>query len=144
MGATNWCKVSSLYQMPTPDYWTWTKKTPQKKWFFWSSSHKIEVKMITLIEMPVTKLWSRDHIYYVIWIMLSNLVGDVMDRRFDVINFISKCLYFKKADSRKVKRIRNYDQNAIYICISWYSKIWRFSAKKCWCQQNSRVVSCDS
>ena len=35
-------------------------------------------------------------------------------------------------------------QNAIYICISWYSKIWWFSVKKWWCQQNSRGVSCDS
>ena len=35
-------------------------------------------------------------------------------------------------------------QNAIFICISWYSKICRFPMKKCWCQQNSRVASRDS
>ena len=35
-------------------------------------------------------------------------------------------------------------QNAIYICISWYSKIWWFSVKKCSCRQNSRGVSRDS
>ena len=34
--------------------------------------------------------------------------------------------------------------NGIYICNSWYSKICWFSVKKCWCQQNSRGVSCDS
>ena len=31
-------------------------------------------------------------------------------------------------------------QNAIYICISWYSKICWFLVNKCWCQQNSRGV----
>ena len=35
-------------------------------------------------------------------------------------------------------------QNAIYICISWYSKICWFLVKKYWCQQNSRGVSRDS
>ena len=31
-----------------------------------------------------------------------------MDRNADIINFISKCLYFKDfKDSRKIKRIRN-------------------------------------
>ena len=30
-------------------------------------------------------------------------------------------------------------QNAVYISISWYSKICWFLVKKCWCQQNSRV-----
>ena len=35
-------------------------------------------------------------------------------------------------------------QNAIYICISWYSKISWFPVKKCWCQQNSRGLSRDS
>ena len=29
-------------------------------------------------------------------------------------------------------------QNAIYICISWYSKICYFPIKNCWCQQNPR------
>ena len=35
-------------------------------------------------------------------------------------------------------------QNAIYICISWYSKIWWFSVKKWWCQQNPRGMLRDS
>ena len=67
-----------------------------------------------------------------------------MDRSYDAITFISKYLYFKKTvvanfddiikivavfiktifqDSRKIKRIRIMYQNAIYICISLYSKI---------------------
>ena len=36
------------------------------------------------------------------------------------------------------------NQNAIYICISWYTKICWFPVKKCCCQQNSRGVTCDS
>ena len=35
-------------------------------------------------------------------------------------------------------------QNAVHIWISWYSKIYWFSTKKCWCQQNARGVPCDS
>ena len=35
------------------------------------------------------------------------------------------------------------DQIAIYIYISWYSKICWFPVKKCWCQHNSRGVSRD-
>ena len=26
----HWCKISSLYLVPIPNYWTWTKTTPQK------------------------------------------------------------------------------------------------------------------
>ena len=36
------------------------------------------------------------------------------------------------------------DQNAIYICISWYSKICWFQMKKWWCQQKSKDLSRDS
>ena len=35
-------------------------------------------------------------------------------------------------------------QNTVYICISWYSRICWFPAKKCWFQQKSRSVSRDS
>ena len=34
--------------------------------------------------------------------------------------------------------------NEVYVCISWYSKTSWFPVKKCWCQQNSRLVSRDS
>ena len=37
--------------MPIPDYWTWTKTTPQKKWFFLSSPYEIEVMTTSLTEM---------------------------------------------------------------------------------------------
>ena len=32
-------------------------------------------------------------------------------------------------------------QNAIYTCISWYSKICWFPVKICWCQRNSWCVT---
>ena len=38
----------------------------------------------------VTKLWSHNHIYNIIWVALSqyNFTSDVMDRNYDVITFI--------------------------------------------------------
>ena len=47
----HWCKISSLYLVPVPNHWIWTKITPQKKRFFWSSPYKIEVTLTFLIEM---------------------------------------------------------------------------------------------
>ena len=35
-------------------------------------------------------------------------------------------------------------QYTIYICISWYNKIWQFPVRKCCCQHNSESVSHDS
>ena len=45
------CKISSSYLVPVPNYWTWTKTTPQKKRFFWSNPYKIEVIITSLTEM---------------------------------------------------------------------------------------------
>ena len=85
-----------MYLVPVPNYWTWAKTTPQKKWFFWSNSYKIEVMITSVRQIRVTKLWSYDHIYNIIWIMWQNFVGDFIDRIYDVITFISKYIYFKK------------------------------------------------
>ena len=60
-------------------------------------------------------------------------------------------LYFKKTSSKlepyllkqslktkeKLKELQIKYQNAIYICISLYSKICWFSVKKCWCKDVS-------
>ena len=46
-----WCKISSLFVVPIPNYWTWTKTTPQKKRFFLSNPYKTEVLITSLIEM---------------------------------------------------------------------------------------------
>ena len=62
----------------------------------------------------------------------------------DIIKIVSvfnkKCLKTQK----KSKLLEIMYQNTIYICIFWYSKIFWFPMKKCWCQQNSRSVSRDS
>ena len=44
----------------------------------------------------VTKLWSHGHIDNIIRVMWQNFVGDVINRIYGVINFVSKYLYFKK------------------------------------------------
>ena len=46
-----WCKISGSYLVPLPNYWTWTKTTPQKKRFFWSNPYKIEIMITSVIEM---------------------------------------------------------------------------------------------
>ena len=46
-------------------------------------------------------------------------------------------------DSKELKELKIMHQNAVYISISWYSKIRWFPVKNCWCQQNSRGVSRD-
>ena len=47
----HWCKISNSYLMPVPNYWSWTKTTPQKKQFFWSNPYKIEVMITSFTEM---------------------------------------------------------------------------------------------
>ena len=47
----HWCKVSRFYLVPVPNYWTWTKTTPQKICFFWSNPYEIEVTIMSLLEM---------------------------------------------------------------------------------------------
>ena len=48
----HWCKISVSYLVPVPNYWTWTKTTPQKSvLFFCSNPYKVEVMMISFIEM---------------------------------------------------------------------------------------------
>ena len=32
-----WCKMSRPYLVSVPNYWVWTKGTPQKSWFFQQS-----------------------------------------------------------------------------------------------------------
>ena len=87
-----------------------------------------------------------------------------MDRDYDVITFISNFILRKSRvanfadimkiitifiktffkNSKKSKKLDIMYQNAIYICIFWYSKFCWFQMKKRWCQQNSMGVSRDS
>ena len=62
------CKISGPYLVIVSSYWIWTKTNPQKKSVFlvksvWNFgydnfSHK---------DAKLTKIWSHDHIYYIIW-----------------------------------------------------------------------------
>ena len=49
--STDWWKISSLYVVSVPNYWTLTKSISQKKWFFWSNLYKIEVMITSVIQM---------------------------------------------------------------------------------------------
>ena len=44
-------EISRPFLVPVPNYWAWTKTTPQKKWFFWSNPYKIDVMITFLIEV---------------------------------------------------------------------------------------------
>ena len=69
-------------------------RAPLKKWFFWCSPSKIEVMITSVIKMlaRVTNFWSYDHIFNVIWVTWWNFVGNVMDKNYNVITFIPRCL----------------------------------------------------
>ena len=43
-------KASGSYLVPFPNYWAWTKNTPQKNSVFWSNSCKIKVMITSLVE----------------------------------------------------------------------------------------------
>ena len=44
-------KVSRPYSESVPNYLTWPKTYPQKKWLFWSNPYKINIMITSLIEM---------------------------------------------------------------------------------------------
>ena len=87
-----------LYLVPVINCWNWTKTTPQKTCFFQIKSlQNWGYNNFSHRNDRVTKLWSHNHIYNMIWVTWWNFVSDVIDINYDVINFISKYLYFKKA-----------------------------------------------
>ena len=127
----HWCKISRSYLVPVPNYWTWTKTTLQKKWFFWSNPHKIEVVITSLIDvlklpnlghMTTSKIQfeSREKILLVMsWteIMMSKpLFQNIFILRkpsrvaifADIVKIVN--MFIKKIfkDSKKVERFRNY------------------------------------
>ena len=81
----HWCKISGLYLVSVPSYWAWVKTFPQKKCFsgqIWGYDNFYPENT------RVTKLWSHD--YNIIRFTRKKFVGDIMDRKYDVITFISK------------------------------------------------------
>ena len=95
----------------------------------------------------VTKLWSHDHIYNAVWVTWQNFVVNVFDKSYGAIIFLLSrprvaifaytvkivTMFVKKIfiDSKKFKKLEILYQNAVYICISWYSKISRSLVKQC-------------
>ena len=61
----------------------------------------------------------------------------------DMINIPTMFIKKPLKTQKKFKKLEIMCSNAIYICISRFSKICWFSVKKCWCQQNSSGVSQD-
>ena len=57
----HWCKTSRLYLVVIPNYWTWTKPTPQKNCIFWSNPCTI-VLMIPMISYQTLVTWP--HVQY--------------------------------------------------------------------------------
>ena len=47
----NWSRISKSYLVPVPNYWTWMKTIPLKRWFFWWNPYKVEVMITSVIEM---------------------------------------------------------------------------------------------
>ena len=127
----HWCKISSLYLAPVSNYWTWTKTTSQRKRYFWWNPYKIEVVITSFIEMlqlpnfghmnaSTIKFESREKILLVTsstWIMTSYILfkNTVILRRpwvaifANIIKILTRFVKEIFKDSRKVKRIRNYE-----------------------------------
>ena len=86
-----WHKISSLYLMSVPNYWTLTKNTQ-------SNPYKIEIMIIYLIKMlELTKVtWS--HLQY----NLSQVPIFFWwrhEQKYDAITFTSQYFYFKKVQN---------------------------------------------
>ena len=64
-----------------------------------------------MLELPNLNK-SHEQIYNIIWITWLNFAGDVIDKNYDVMNFISKYRYFKKACGRHFCwHHQNYDKD---------------------------------
>ena len=134
------CKISRSYLLPVPNHLIWTKSTPQKmvfmvkflwNWGYHNFFHR---------NARVTKLWSHDQIYNIIWVtflvapillvapwretMTCNLHFEIpILRRPRVANF-SEIIKFQLCllkQPLKTQKLEIYE-NAIYIFISWYDK----------------------
>ena len=137
---------------------------PSKKRFFWSSPYKIKdwgynfshrmLELLNFGHMTTFTTWfgPRDKVLLVAsWteIMMSQplyqnvfiLIRSTVANFADIIN-LQPLLKKPLKNQKKLKELEIKCSNAIYICISWYSKICWFSVKK-YCQQNSSGVSRD-
>ena len=124
------CKISSLHLVPVPNYWTWTKTTPQKEQCFWPNPYKIEVVITFVMEMlqlpnfghmntSTIYFEPRDKIFLVTssteimmsWPLIQNTV--ILRRPgvaifAGIIKIVTRFIKQIFKDSRKGKGIRNY------------------------------------
>ena len=105
-----------------------------------SLTNKNQVSDLSGMSFPYVPVLCIGLIFWFTW---QNFVGGVMDRNYDIINFIWKkstlrrpgvgifadiikivTIFIKTISkiSRKVKELEIMYQIAIYVCISWYSK----------------------
>ena len=133
------CGVSRLYLLPVPNYWTWTKTTPQTKQFFWSNPDKTEVVEShdkILLVMSSTEIMTP-------WPLFQNIV--ILRRPgvaifADIIKIITRSIKQIFKDSGKAKRTRNcvLKCNLYLYFLIWQSSL--ISSKRLLCQQKSRCV----
>ena len=106
----HWCKISRPYLVLLPNYWTWTKTTPQKKKKKKEVNlYKIEfmrTSFLAMLELP-----NFGHMTPGVQYNLSHMMKfccGIMDRNYNVIIFISKCQYFKKTWSKQFYWHQNF------------------------------------
>ena len=76
------------------------------------------------------KLW-RHNLYFKIPLLSEGLISSKLQP------------YLLKQSLKTQKKLKESEiiyQNAIYICISWYSKVYWFPVKKYWCQQKTGIT----
>ena len=94
----HWYKISRLFSVPDPNYWARSKTTSQKNVVFLSNPYNIELRLWLNFSHR-----NASFNILVIWPHLQCNLSHVKKncwwrhrKKLDVVNFISKYLYFKK------------------------------------------------
>ena len=120
--------MSRSYLVQVLNHWTWTKTTPEKKWFSWSNPFKTEVMITSLIDILELTLVTWP-IYDKIKVTWKKFVDSVIVNNYDAINLFKNIFILRRPgvanfaeiikiltiliekifkDSKKVKMFRNY------------------------------------
>ena len=90
-------EISRSCPVQVPNYWTWTMGTPRKSWFSRSNPYKNwGYDNFSRKIARVTKFWSHDHIYSIIWVTWWNLVGDFTDKNYGVIDLFQIPFFLRR------------------------------------------------
>ena len=91
-------KTSREIHEPVPKLLSLNQEYPSKKLFFLVKSFQNwGYDKFFHTNAAVTKLWSHGRIYNIILVTWQCFAGDAMDKSYDIITFILKYLYFRKA-----------------------------------------------